>query len=56
MSDSSVGGVRRFDHVGLVVDELELMTAPFAAVGFERGNPMRLVETCGPTGAKGPAV
>lgn len=39
---SGMGGVQRFDHVGVVVDDLELVTAFFVDLGFERGNPMRL--------------
>jgi catechol 2,3-dioxygenase-like lactoylglutathione lyase family enzyme len=37
-----MGGVQRFDHVGVVVDDLELMTAFFVDLGFERSEPMRL--------------
>lgn len=37
-----MGGVQRFDHIGAVVDDLELVTAFFVDLGFERGNPMRL--------------
>ncbi|WP_433196245.1 VOC family protein [Nocardia sp. CA-107356] len=36
-----MGGVR-FDHVGVVVDDLELVTAFFVDLGFERSNPMRI--------------
>ncbi|WP_433681774.1 hypothetical protein [Nocardia sp. CA-119907] len=32
----------RFDHVGVVVDDLELGTAFFVDLGFERSSPMRL--------------
>ncbi|WP_433729503.1 hypothetical protein ACQP0C_00535 [Nocardia sp. CA-129566] len=35
-----MSGVPRFDHV--VVDDLELVTAFFVDLGFERSSPMRL--------------
>lgn len=42
MSGGGMSGVRRFDHVGVVVDDLELVTKFFADLGFECGDPMRL--------------
>ena len=36
------GGALRFDHVGIVVDDLELVTAFFVDLGFERSDPMRV--------------
>ena len=36
------GGALRFDHVGIVVDDLELVTAFFVDLGFERSGPMRV--------------
>lgn len=35
MSGSGTGGVRRFDHAGVVADDLELVTAFFVDLGFE---------------------
>jgi catechol 2,3-dioxygenase-like lactoylglutathione lyase family enzyme len=42
MSGGGTGVVRRFDHVGLVVDDLELVTEFFVGLGFERTAPMRI--------------
>ena len=42
MSGSGMSGVQRSDHAGVAVDDLELVTAFFAGLGVERGNPMRL--------------
>jgi hypothetical protein len=35
MSSSGTGGVQRFDHAGVVVDDLELVTAFFAGLALE---------------------
>lgn len=37
-----ISGVQHFDHVGIVVDDLELVTAFFVDLGFERSGSMRL--------------
>ncbi|PWW66489.1 VOC family protein [Actinokineospora spheciospongiae] len=37
-----MSGVRRFDHVGVVVDDLDLVAGFFVDLGFERGDPMRV--------------
>jgi catechol 2,3-dioxygenase-like lactoylglutathione lyase family enzyme len=42
MSGKGFGGVRRFDHAGVVVDDLELVTEFFVALGFEKSGPMRI--------------
>lgn len=38
------GGVRRFEHVGVIVDDLEAVIAFFAGLGFEVAPPMRIEE------------
>lgn len=45
MSAKGVKGVQRFDHVGVVVEDLQRVTAFFEDLGFERGDPMRLEGT-----------
>ncbi|WP_410633301.1 VOC family protein [Amycolatopsis sp. cmx-4-83] len=42
MSGAAGGGVRRFEHVGVIVDDLEAVTAFFADLGFEVAAPMRI--------------
>jgi catechol 2,3-dioxygenase-like lactoylglutathione lyase family enzyme len=37
-----MGGVQRFVHAGVVVDDLELVTAFFVDLGFERSDAIRL--------------
>ncbi|WP_370966584.1 VOC family protein [Amycolatopsis sp. cg9] len=42
MSGATGGGVRRFEHVGVIVEDLEAVTAFFADLGFEVAPPMRI--------------
>jgi catechol 2,3-dioxygenase-like lactoylglutathione lyase family enzyme len=42
MSANGIKGVQRFDHVGVVVEDLQLVTAFFEDLGFEHGDPIQL--------------
>jgi catechol 2,3-dioxygenase-like lactoylglutathione lyase family enzyme len=42
MNGNGPGGVRRFDHAGVIVDDLEAVTEFFVDLGFEKGSPMRI--------------
>jgi catechol 2,3-dioxygenase-like lactoylglutathione lyase family enzyme len=39
---TGIAGVRRFDHVGIVVEDFPLVVGFFEDLGFQHGDPMRL--------------
>jgi len=39
---NGVGSVLRFNHVGVIVDDLELVTEFFVELGFQKSGPMRI--------------